>query len=101
MDYFQAAAMANYERVHMVITGYVQGVGYRFFAVRQARQFDVKGWVRNRDDGAVEVVAEGETGMVHELVGALRRGPSAADVQSVKVTPQTYRGEFQEFTVAY
>jgi acylphosphatase len=93
--------MSGYERVQVVITGYVQGVGYRFFAVRQARQFDVKGWVRNRDDGAVEVVAEGAAGMVQEFVVALRRGPSAADVQSVKVTPETYRGEFQEFTVAY
>lgn len=93
--------MANYERVHVLIAGYVQGVGYRFFAVRKAREFDVKGWVRNCDDGTVEVVAEGESGMVQEFVRVLRTGPSAADVRSVKVTPQPYRGEFKEFTVTY
>lgn len=93
--------MADYERVHVVLTGYVQGVGYRFFAVRRAREFDVKGWVRNCDDGTVEVVAEGESGLLKDYIRTLRTGPAAADVRSAKVTPQPYRGEFREFSVIY
>ena len=60
-------------RKHMVITGLVQGVGFRYFTVIQARQLGVSGWVRNRYDGSVEVEAQGSQESVQVLVKQQRR----------------------------
>ena len=93
--------MTEYKRVHLAVTGSVQGVGFRFFAVHLARRLNVTGWVRNRGDGAVEAVAEGEAGMVREFVEGIRRGPVSADVRGLEVTPEPFRGEFDCFEVTY
>jgi len=69
--------------VHLVIRGRVQGVGFRFFAVREAQRLEVSGVVRNRADGAVEVEAEGDRRSLERLVETLRAGPRAARVTSV------------------
>lgn len=58
-----------------VISGRVQGVGFRFFAERAAREGGVKGWVRNRPDGTVETVVEGEDAAVNRYLDRLRVGP--------------------------
>ena len=71
-------------RVHLVIRGDVQGVGYRWFILREAQALGLAGEVRNRPDGAVEVDAEGGRGNLERLVEAARRGPSAADVEAVE-----------------
>jgi acylphosphatase len=71
--------------VHVVIRGRVQGVGFRYFAAREARRFDVCGVVRNLVDGAVEVEAEGDRASLERLVEALRAGPRSARVASVDV----------------
>lgn len=65
------------------ITGYVQGVGYRWFVVRTAKRLDVCGEVRNADDGSVEVVAVGEDHAVERLAEELARGPAGARVDRV------------------
>lgn len=93
--------MSNYARMRLTVTGTVQGVGYRFFAVRAARRLGLTGWVRNRSNGSVEVVAEGETGMLKELVAELRCGPAAADVANVGVQPEPYTGEFSDFDLKF
>ena len=69
--------------VHLVIRGRVQGVGFRFFAVREARRLHLSGVVRNLADGAVEVEAEGDRPSLERLLKALRVGPHAARVASV------------------
>jgi len=66
--------------VHLVIRGRVQGVGFRYFALREAQRLGVSGRVRNRGDGAVEVEAEGERETLERLVQALRVGPLGAAV---------------------
>lgn len=71
--------------VRVRIHGRVQGVGFRWFVARAARDLDVSGWVRNADDGTVEVAAEGAAEQVEQLLAALRRGPSQALVQSVEI----------------
>ena len=71
--------------VHVVIRGRVQGVGFRYFAAREARRLEVSGVVRNLVDGAVEVEAEGDRATLERLVEALRAGPRAARVTSVDV----------------
>jgi acylphosphatase len=66
-----------------LVTGAVQGVGFRVFAQRQAAALGLRGWVRNRPDGAVEVVAQGPREAVGQLLAALRRGPRLARVDQV------------------
>ena len=67
------------------VKGRVQGVFYRNWTVEQARALDVAGWVRNRRDGSVEILAAGEGQAVEALIGLCREGPPAADVESVEV----------------
>ncbi|MBT1171353.1 acylphosphatase [Bifidobacterium sp. SO4] len=77
--------MMDVVREHIVVTGMVQGVGFRYFAVMQARKLGVQGWVRNRLDGSVEAEAEGSGDAVELFVSALRQGPKWADVRAVEV----------------
>ena len=71
-------------RLHVVVRGRVQGVGFRWFVREQARRLDLAGWVKNRDDGGVEVVAEGSEAAVRSLMHQLRKGPPDADVRDVQ-----------------
>ena len=71
----------------LTIEGRVQGVGYRWWAVETARRLRLDGWVRNRADGSVEVLAIGEPHNIERLTRAAHSGPSAARVRSVTVAP--------------
>lgn len=73
-------------RVHGVVTGMVQGVGYRYFAVNEARRCGVAGWVRNCLDGSVEVEAQGEQSLVNAFVERLGHGPQWGHVDNVETT---------------
>jgi acylphosphatase len=68
-----------------IVSGRVQGVGFRYFALDAARREGLHGYVTNRDDGAVEAVAEGESESVERFERALRRGPSKSRVEQVTV----------------
>lgn len=83
-------------RVRAVVSGEVQGVGFRFHAREQATELGLSGWVRNLDDGTVEVEAEGESGAVERMLAWLGRGPRAARVASVDVIekPVTHASRF-------
>jgi acylphosphatase len=72
-------------RVHVIVSGLVQGVGFRYFTARQARALDLTGFVRNLPDGRVEVVAEGVRGALETFVAAVREGPPGAVVRDVRV----------------
>jgi acylphosphatase len=69
----------------IIVTGRVQGVGYRMWAERTASALGVKGWVRNRADGSVELLATGEEGAVAQLIEACGKGPRHAAVTGVSV----------------
>ena len=84
-------------RFHAIVEGRVQGVGFRYFVVEQAQHFGVTGWVRNRWDGTVEVVAEGERQILDQLIARLHRGPASAYVSQVQVDWEAPNGEFREF----
>lgn len=71
----------------LIVTGRVQGVGFRAWCVREANRLKLVGWVRNRDDGAVEVVARGSEAAVDALAAVCRDGPSFARVDEVIQEP--------------
>lgn len=71
------------ERLHAVVRGDVQGVGFRYFVMRAAGRMGLTGWVRNNDDGTVELVAEGERRQLEELLRAANEGPRMARVDRV------------------
>lgn len=70
--------------VRILVSGRVQGVGFRAFALHEARKLSLDGWVRNRADGRVEAMAQGEDEAVDAFIAALRRGPAAARVTAVE-----------------
>ena len=80
------------ERRHVTVYGFVQGVGFRFAVERAARSRGVTGWVRNRPDGTVEAVFEGDLNDVEALVGLCRRGPRGAAVERVDVEVESPEG---------
>ena len=82
---------------HARVTGRVQGVGFRWSAVREARRSGLRGWVRNADDGCVEVEAEGPSPQLEAFLAWLHHGPPGAFVSGVEVRPvppDAARGEF-------
>jgi acylphosphatase len=76
-----------------LISGRVQGVGYRVFAQRTARDLGVRGWARNLEDGRVEVLGIGSSHQLNNLEGELRLGPPAAEVRHVVVEDETHTRE--------
>lgn len=83
------------------MAGFVQGVSFRYYTQRKAEQIGVVGWVRNRRDGSVEVMAEGARETLEALVEFLRVGPPAAHVSNLDVTWLEPTGEFASFDVRY
>lgn len=75
-----------------LVSGRVQGVGFRFFAERAARAASVRGWVRNLPDGRVETLAEGEESAVARYLESIRKGPSGGRVDSVEIEERTPEG---------
>lgn len=83
-----------------LVIGRVQGVGFRYSAIREARRLGVTGWVRNMEEGSVEVAAEGTPERVTAFLAWLQKGPPGAWVREVEVTEIAPAG-FQEFTVRF
>lgn len=86
---------------YILVKGLVQGVGYRYFAARQARIFSIRGWVKNTPDGAVELQVEGERSAVDAFVKELKAGPRFSQVQEVVYTPGPYRNQFISFDIDF
>jgi acylphosphatase len=72
---------------HVEVIGQVQGVGFREFTRTIAQRLGLAGWVRNRDDGCVELAASGNASQVEALLAAVRRGPSGVRVHEVRTLP--------------
>ncbi|MDD8019826.1 MAG: acylphosphatase [Acidobacteriota bacterium] len=88
-------------RLHAYISGRVQGVAFRFFAQHEARLLGLTGWVRNLDDGRVEVMAEGEGQWLEQFLAELKRGPRLARVENLEITWEEFRDEFSDFSVEF
>ncbi|MEP6752820.1 MAG: acylphosphatase [Candidatus Dormiibacterota bacterium] len=87
------------ERLHGVIKGDVQGVGFRFFMIRRAHALGLTGWVKNRDDGVVEFVAEGMRRDLEQLERAAQKGPQMARVTAVEVNWSEATGDLSRFDI--
>ncbi|HEY0529611.1 MAG TPA: acylphosphatase [Gemmatimonadaceae bacterium] len=70
--------------IHVEISGRVQGVGFRWFARESARALKLRGWVKNRPDGAVEIAAGGDAPAIRHFRAALEKGPDGARVERVR-----------------
>ena len=88
-------------RLTAIVHGRVHGVGYRYFAVKEATPLGLRGFVRNASNGTVEVVAEGPRPVLERLLDTLRRGPPAAHVSEVETGWGPATGGFTGFHVRY
>ncbi len=88
-------------RAHIIVSGLVQGVCYRWFAEKKAKSLGLTGYVKNLFDGRVEVITEGEKGLIEELINDLKIGPLVSDVRDVKIQWEEYEGKFQGFNIRF
>jgi acylphosphatase len=86
---------------HVFVHGRVQGVGFRYSAIREAVRLQVRGMVRNCEDGDVEIVAEGDPERLERFLQWLREGPLGAYVRNVEITEIPYSGAFKRFDVEF
>ena len=87
------------KRLRARVSGRVQGVSFRYFVFENAQHLGVYGWVRNRRDGSVEILAEGKQIALENLVKAAWQGPRSSDVQDVVTGWETPTGEFARFRI--
>ena len=88
-------------RVHLLITGRVQGVWYRANTQKKAKALDLKGWVKNLPNGQVEAIFEGEKEKIDQIIEWCKKGPSFARVDGVKIEWETPVGKFNTFTITH
>ena len=89
------------ERLHVFISGLVQGVGFRYAIYRKAGRIGLSGWVRNTPDGRVEAVFEGEKPVLEEILDWCTQGPALSRVDRVESTWAAAEGGSEEFEIAF
>ncbi|MFH1225014.1 MAG: acylphosphatase [Candidatus Diapherotrites archaeon] len=89
------------KKLHAFVSGRVQGVFFRAHAKRQAEALGISGWVRNLQDGRVEVLAEGAEEKLREFEKWLRSGPDSAEVERLEAKWETAKGGFSGFEVRH
>jgi acylphosphatase len=89
------------KRLNAVVTGIVQGVSFRHYTKMKARELGLVGWVGNRLDGSVEVMAEGQESSLEAFVEWLHEGSPDAEVDAVEVSWGEPSGEYSSFTISY
>jgi acylphosphatase len=88
-------------RLHITVSGNVQGVGYRYFTQMKASQFGITGWVKNHSDGAVEIVAVGEKDNLDQFIDSLRQGNPFSKVSNLNVEELNDTEPFHSFKIKY
>lgn len=87
------------QRIKAVVTGTVQGVGFRTWTVKQAGALGLAGEVRNLPDGSVEVLMEGDETSLQQMLNALHRGPDYSRVKALQVAELDYLGDLVDFVI--
>lgn len=85
----------------IILTGLVQGVGFRYFVLRKAEELGIKGYVKNLFSGEVYATAEGEKVLVEEFFNELKIGPRSASVKSAKINWREFKNEFSTFEIQH
>ena len=94
--------MSDLASVRVIVHGYVQGVLFRDFTLRRAKELGLVGYVRNLPDlSAVEVQAEGERKQLEKLIEQLKVGPPRAEVEKVEASWSKYSGNYSRFSIRY
>ena len=93
--------MTDLASVQAIVYGYVQGVLFRDFVSRRAKELGLTGYVRNLPEGSVEVNAEGKRKQLEKLIGYLKVGPPIAEVDKVVVNWSEYTGNYSRFSIKY
>ena len=91
--------MANIKRLHAIVTGNVQGVGFRFFVQKTALTLGLAGWVRNLSNGDVELEAEGDAAVLESFLGTLKIGHHWAQVSDVEVNWYKDNKNYSDFEI--
>lgn len=86
-------------RVHIIVQGLVQGVGFRWFVAREAGALGLRGFVRNRPEGTVELEAEGDRSLIEALIAHVRIGPRSAHVRDLQIAWQEPRQDTKPFEI--
>lgn len=86
---------------HIIVSGHVQGVGFRYFVMKLARKYQLTGWVKNLHTGEVEAEIEGPKGLLESLIKELPSGNPYARVNHVDVNWEPYRGIYTGFDITY
>jgi len=89
------------KRLHAIVHGIVQGVSFRYYTVKKAREIGLTGWVQNLNDGTVEVTAEGTQSQLEILEKWLHTGSPDAQVEEIYIDWEYATGEFSEFRTKY
>ncbi|MBC8182330.1 acylphosphatase [candidate division KSB1 bacterium] len=84
---------------HIIVSGLVQGVGFRWFVEREAKTLGLTGFVRNLYSGEVEVKAEGERGLIEELIASLKVGNRMSNVVDVKISWTEFENKYKNFQI--
>ncbi|MBK7845230.1 MAG: acylphosphatase [Bdellovibrionales bacterium] len=84
---------------HFLIEGLVQGVGFRFFVLREAKELKLDGWVRNLLDGRVEALVRGSENAIEALTAKLRKGPLTSRVENLTFEEVSFQGKLSDFTI--
>ncbi len=85
------------KQVHLFISGYVQGIGYRQFVKSNAQRLGLTGWVRNLSDGRVEAIVQGDKEKIEELITLCKTGPMLSEIKDVEVKWEEAAEEFSSF----
>ncbi|HKZ22732.1 MAG TPA: acylphosphatase [candidate division Zixibacteria bacterium] len=93
--------MSEKASAFIVVYGTVQGVGFRFFTVRKAQAYGLRGWVRNTFEGTVESEIEGEKSLILEYIKDLKTGPRGAKVTDVNVEWNPFQNKYQDFQITW
>lgn len=89
------------KRIHVIVSGRVQGVFFRAYTEKTARSLNLKGWVRNLSDGRVEILCEGEDADIAAMLAWCRKGPTSANVTGTEISEEPVTGEFSGFAIRY
>jgi acylphosphatase len=89
----------NKKAIHLIVSGRVQGVGFRYFAQFKAREYNIFGWVRNTPDGKLEIEAEGEPEQLQTFIDWIKIGPSRGIIKQFIVSEITPMRNFDAFTI--